>query len=749
MKAAQLLINSKLPENLRDYTRDYSSDSLNDLLVRVKREYPDKFTSIMQDIVDIGRNETFDRGETITIDDLDPVFDKQQVFDKMDAEIAASKAADPQHFQKNRREIWQKYNEAIESMTMSEALKKRNHIATAVLSGARGKKPQAKALISTPGTYSDYKGEPVDYFIRESFADGVRPAAFLASVPGSRSSVISTKSSTARGGDIGKIAGQAASSEVVRSDDCKTTAGIPVTLSEAGVRGRLLGKAVGGYQANTILDRRVIEDLTKKGIKSVLARSPITCQQHNGLCAKCVGYYYNGGKLPHIGDAIGLQSTTTTFEPVIQGALCLAEGTLVKMEEGAPRPIESLWIGAIVIGCDSTGIAAPARVVQVFDQGKQMVRTWKFSNGARTITIRATDEHKVLTTDIFGNNVIRPLKDVGNVVIAGEGTFNIVNRSPEKRIDCYDIEVDHPEHLFVLANGAVVSNSAKHTAGMTQGKKTFAGLDVISQYLQSPAQFPDKAAVADADGMVDGDEDAPQGGKYVSVSGKKYYVRPGMDVLVHKGDKVEAGDQLGDGLVDPEDLVKYKGIGEARLEYARRFGKILEDSGAKTDPRNLEVLARAALNDVRIDDPEGLAGYLPDDVVSYSSLQHYYTPTEDTKRLAPKAAVGQYLQSPVAHYTIGTRVTDTVADNLKKLDINDVFTSPKEPAFKPEMTRLRTTSHNNPDWLARMGTSYIKGNLATGAIRGDDTNIESNENYGPRLGYGVGFGQQAQQTGLF
>jgi hypothetical protein len=59
-------------------------------------------------------------------------------------------------------------------------------------------------MVSTPGTFSDYKGTPIDVFSKESFADGIRPVTFLASTYGARSSVISTKSSTAKGGDLAK-----------------------------------------------------------------------------------------------------------------------------------------------------------------------------------------------------------------------------------------------------------------------------------------------------------------------------------------------------------------------------------------------------------------------------------------------------------------------------------------------------------------------------------------------------------------
>jgi DNA-directed RNA polymerase subunit beta' len=291
--------------------------------------------------------------------------------------------------------------------------------------------------------------------------------------------------------------------------------------------------------------------------------------------------------------------------------------------------------------------------------------------------------------------------------------------------------------------------SAKHTAGMAKGRKSYSGLDVVTQFLQSPDTFKDRAAVAEDDGTVSEVEKAPQGGFYVTVGDHKQYVAPGLEVLVKPGDKVEAGDQLADGLVDPEDIVRLRGLGEGRKYYADRLHQILEDSGSSTDKRNVEVMARGALDHVIIDDPEGLGDYLPDDVASYNRLSKIYTPPENTQRLAPRNAVGQYLQKPILHYSIGTRITPRVAKHLEERK-QEVWTSPDEPQFRPELQRLRTASSNtDTGWISSQSKSYLKANLADDAMRGSDENTENNVSYVPRLSKGVGFGAKIRETGEF
>lgn len=610
MKAVSLLVNSYLPDDLKDYTQVYDAKSINRILYAVALRHPDKFAELEKQIGDIGRNASYLNGETITLKDLEPVIDRKALYDAMDAEIKA--LPKDRNFTANRREIFQRYNNLIEKETAKAGLEKRNNIAMSVLSGARGKNPQFKAMVSTPGTYSDYKGEPVDVFSRESFADGIRPAMFCASTNGTRASTVSSKVSTAKGGDWAKQMASISANQVVREMDCKTGNGISLPIGDSSLKGRALARDTGKYKAGTFITREIVEDLRKSGRDRVVVRSAITCGCRDGLCAHCIGKFYNGGRLPKIGDAVGLVASTSTAEPITQLAL-----------------------------------------------------------------------------------------------------------------------------------------SAKHTAGMTKDKKTFAGLPVIQQFTQSPEKFKDQAAVAETDGKVDSVEEAPQGGMYVTVSGKRHYVLPGHDVTVKAGDTVEAGDVLSDGLADAEDIVKLKGLGAGRLYYADRLGKILEDSGAASDRRNIEIIARGAINHVRIGGSEGYGDYLPDDLVDYNALQKTYTPPETSRRVKPSLAVGKYLQEPAMHYTIGTRVTPKVVKDLEGNGYDNVLADDSKPEFEPEMVRLRTASHNDRDWLASQSTSYLTQQIEESAIRGDDTNVESNSDYRPRLAYGKGFGSHVREDGVF
>lgn len=351
------------------------------------------------------------------------------------------------------------------------------------------------------------------------------------------------------------------------------------------------------------------------------------------------------------------------------------------------------------------------------------------------------------------NTSIEQIKDIvlkDKAIMLRDGTSSkIKNVEFLGMRQCYDIEVENKDHLFVLNNGVITSNS-KHTSGAYKGKKVISGLKYIEQFTESPETFADKASVAEEDGKVNKIEDAPQGGKYITVNNKKIYVLPGMELCVKVGDEVEAGDILSDGLADPEDIVKYKGLGAGRKYWATRFKKLLEDSGGAASLRNTEVVARNILNKIEITDPDGFAGYLPGDIVSYNKIEEDYKPRENSKDINLKQnanhALNKYLEEPVLYHTIGTRVTKSMLKELEELGIDNVLVNDEPPGFEPITVRMREAAmKGNDDWLARMSSSYIKSNLIDAAAKGLDTNINENTNPYARMGKAYDFGKNIEK----
>lgn len=613
MKAIDLLLKSVIPPE--DYVPGELLDKkgYNNLAARLARD-PSRYGTVMKQLSDIGRDSAYFRGETLKLDDMRSPVDKATMLAHLDAAIAQAKQSSKSEseFHAKRDNIWDTFLVQLDKDVMQQSVAKGNNLGRAVASGARGNALQLRAMIATPGLYTDYKGNVIPIFSRKSYGEGLRPANYLASTFGVRSAIISTKVSTAKGGDFLKQLNQSASAQVVTEKDCGTTNGIDFAPDDSELPGRVLARPAGGHEAGTPIDRHVLQDLRHTKGK-VLARSPMTCTSAQGLCSKCLGLRADNTFAP-IGFHAGITAAQAVGEPITQNAL-----------------------------------------------------------------------------------------------------------------------------------------NAKHTSGAAKGgKRKFGGFEVLNALVQSPEAFPHKATAASLAGRVDSIVEAPQGGNFVTISGTRHYTLPGYEVSVKEGDDVEAGDQLSDGVLDVGEVVQHRGLGEGRRYYAERLGQAIQDSGMARPMRvNLEVLSRAALDHVRVDDPDGYGDALPDDFISYNASLKKYAPPAEARVVAANQAAGKYLQEPALHFSVGTKLTPRMTKQLKEGGFGEVTVADNAPPFTPEMIRLRTAAHAGNDWLAKMNTSYIGTNLQHDAERGHTTNLEHNVNFAPRLAVGKGFGLNVGKKGEF
>ncbi len=277
--------------------------------------------------------------------------------------------------------------------------------------------------------------------------------------------------------------------------------------------------------------------------------------------------------------------------------------------------------------------------------------------------------------------------------------------------------------------------SSKHSGGVVGAGAQVTGFDLINQLVQVPKVFKGGAAVAEADGYVSEIRDAPQGGKYIDASGVAHYVPPGLESRVRVGERIEAGDVLSDGIPNPAKIVYHKGIGEGRLYFANQFRRAFHESGMPANRRNIEFLARGLINHVRVTDEDAGDDVVPDDLVEYDSLVRRYQPRIGAAEMALGLARGRYLERPVLHYSIGTRVTPGVIKSLKQHGITRVLAHNDEPSFQPEMRRAMENLTVTPDWQTRLGGFYIGKGLQRGVQRGAVSTTEA-ESFIPRIAQG-------------
>ena len=281
--------------------------------------------------------------------------------------------------------------------------------------------------------------------------------------------------------------------------------------------------------------------------------------------------------------------------------------------------------------------------------------------------------------------------------------------------------------------------SSKHSGGVKQGKTSVGGFKLINSLLQVPKQFPGGAAHAQQDGLVTGIEEAPAGGWFVSIDGHKHYAPAEEELVVKKGDRVEAGDVLSTGVPNPAEVVKHKGIGEGRRYFTEAFRQAFQDSGMSAHRRNVELLARGLIDHVEVTDPT--EEHLPGDVLHYHLLERDYEPRPGARHTSPSQGVGRYLEQPVLHYTIGTQLKPSMSKMLDQHGVRQVLVHDDPPYFQPLMVRATASLEHDPDFLTQFFGANQKKNLLRAAHTGGTSNM-GGSSFVPAMATGVTIGDQ-------
>ena len=291
------------------------------------------------------------------------------------------------------------------------------------------------------------------------------------------------------------------------------------------------------------------------------------------------------------------------------------------------------------------------------------------------------------------------------------------------------------------------SLSSKHSAGVSD-RINKSGMEYITRLLDAPENFPEAGPLSEEDGVITKITKAPQGGQYIHVGKKPYFVPEGIEPVVKVGQHIEHGDELTDGTPHPRDLVRLRGMGEARRVYAKHLKEALDNSGANTHRRNIEPVVAGLMNWAQVKAVNGIGDNVYGDIVPFNKLVHDYQPRPAAKNSNPEAAVGKYLEEPALHYTPGTRITKKVAGDLKKWGIKDVYSHEDPPEFEPVPVRSMLGVFYDPDWRTQQLGFYTSKAFENALHRGATSDTDSTS-YAPALAKPATLGQNLTSTGHY
>ncbi len=258
-------------------------------------------------------------------------------------------------------EIWNKATSDV-TKALTDGLDDYNPIYMMADSGARGSTNQIRQLAGMRGLIANTSGETIEIPIRANYREGLNILEYFISSRGARKGLADTALRTADSGYLTRRLVDVSQEVIIRTEDCGTTDGIEIYEIREGKEliesleerliGRYLAEDFCDNDGNVLVSKeKLLTDsdaklIVNSGAQTVKIRSVLTCQAHQGVCAKCYGSSLATGKTITMGEAVGIIAAQSIGEPGTQltmrtfhtGGIANAED----ITQGLPR-VEELF----------------------------------------------------------------------------------------------------------------------------------------------------------------------------------------------------------------------------------------------------------------------------------------------------------------------------------------------------------------------------------------------------------------------
>ena len=538
-------------------------------------------------------------------------------------------------------------------------------------SGARGSAAQIRQLAGMRGLMAKPDGSIIETPITANFREGLNVLQYFISTHGARKGLADTALKTANSGYLTRRLVDVTQDLVVIEDDCGTTNGTHMkAMVEGGeviepLRDRILGRVTGTdvvnpetqatlFEAGTLLDEDMVEEIERVGIDEVKVRTPLNCDTRYGLCAKCYGRDLGRGMLVNSGEAVGVVAAQSIGEPGTQltmrtfhigGAASRAavassveaksNGTvrftatmryvtngkgaqivisrsgevLITDDHGRERERHKVPYGATLIVKDGLTVKAGTALATWDPLTRPIITeyggTIRFENVEEGVTVaRQVDEVTGLSTLV----AIDPKRRGSGKVLRPQ--VKLLNDENQ------EVKIAGTEHavtigfqvgaLIMVKDGQQVSVGEVLARIPTESQKTrdiTGGLPRVAELFE--ARSPkDAGMLAEVTGTVAFGKETKgkQRLEITDMDGNKheFLITKDKQVLVHDGQVVNKGEMIVDGPADPQDILRLLGI-EALARYiVDEVQDVYRLQGVKINDKHIEVIVRQMLRRVQI-----------------------------------------------------------------------------------------------------------------------------------------------------
>jgi len=219
--------------------------------------------------------------------------------------------------------------------------------------------------------------------------------------------------------------------------------------------------------------------------------------------------------------------------------------------------------------------------------------------------------------------------EVGGVIIAIEKAKDNVTKAGKLKDEMVKIRVCPGESYSVLSGASFyVENESKVRVGEIMARERIGGSDAsktkdIVQGLPRVEELfearkpKDSAIITELDGIVEvSDEEGYRVATVISEDGQKkdYKIQYGTRLKVFSGKKIVRGDQLTDGVLNPHDILKTKGILATQNYLTEEIQRVYRSQGVQINSKHVEVIVRQMTRKISIG-AMGDTDFLPNELI--------------------------------------------------------------------------------------------------------------------------------------
>lgn len=264
-----------------------------------------------------------------------------------------------------------------------------------------------------------------------------------------------------------------------------------------------------------------------------------------------------------------------------------------------------------------------------------------------------------------------------------------------------------------------------HTGGTASGGGgVFGGFEAVSNFLEAPETFKNRAVMATKDGTVTKITPGAAGGFHVEVDDHSHFITPRSgEVIVSKGDKIKKGDLLNYGIPHPKDTIKLLGEINGLSKITDTLHKIYKDSGIKVDRRNIETVVRGMTGFGSITNEGTHTHYVENDIAPLSAIVSWNNKANQPTKTNVHDSYGKILSEDTGKHKAGTLVNNEIMKDLESRKHKEFLTHEEPIKYERTLIGVSQAPIKTNDFLAHMGYRYLKRGLQEGAVYGYKSDV--------------------------